>query len=294
MLVGIAVFMLIPAQLASASSGLVIKDTSKWEGNGNKKDPGAIQERTATGSATGREAIATATATCPKGTKVAGGGFAAPSSIAVVGLVYESVKVGQRSWRASAQLLDLGAPSTLTLTTYVYCRAHFPHTDRRSSTLPTSGTPQVGPTGSATCRRAAEAVAGGFTMPPPLQSSMVSSIFFDSMRSANNAWDARVVTGPAGPSNFTSEVYCSRKIPAPVQASASSAPNATDFTISTASASCEDGLAPAAGGFSQPDSGLASFLIVFESRRVGANWQVSGLHTGNSPAVTLNSFAYCA
>jgi hypothetical protein len=294
MLAGIAVFMLIPAQLATASSGLVIKDTSKWEKGSGKEDPGAIQERTATGSATGREAIATATATCPKGTKAAGGGFEAPSSIAVVGLVYESVKVGQRSWRASAQLLDLGAPSTLTLTTYVYCRAHFPHTDRRSSTVPTDGKPKVGPTGSATCRRGADAVAGGFTMPPPLQGAMVSSIFFDSMRQADNAWDTRVVTGPAGPSTFTGEVYCSKKIPAPAQASATSSPNATDFTISTATASCPSGLAPAAGGFSQPDSGLTSFLIVFESRRIGAAWQVSGLHSGNSPAVILTSFAYCS
>jgi hypothetical protein len=294
MLAAIAVFVLIPAPYASASSGLVVKDTAKWEKAGGKKHPGAIQERTATGSATGREAIATATATCPKGTKAAGGGFEAPSSIAVVGLVYESVKVGHRSWRVSAQLLDLGAPSTLTLTAYVYCRAHFPATQTRSSTVPTGGQPQVGPTGSATCRRGADAVAGGFTMPPPLQGSMVSSIYFDSMRAGDNAWDTRVVTGPAGPSAFTTEAYCSKKIPAPVPASASSPPNATDFTISSASASCDSGLAPAAGGFSQPASGLASFLIVFESRRVGGAWQVSGLHSGNSPAVTLNSFGYCA
>jgi hypothetical protein len=294
MLAGIAVFMLIPAQLASASSGLVIKDPSKWEGGGGKKHPAAIQERTATGSATGREAIATATATCPKGTKAAGGGFEAPSSIAVVGLVYESVKVGKRSWRASAQLLDLGAPSTLTLTTYVYCRAHFRHTDSGSSTVATDGKPHLGPTGSASCRRGAEAIAGGFTMPPPLQGSMVRSIYFDSLRHGDDAWDARVVTGPAGPSTFTTEVYCSKRIPAPVQASASSSPNANDFTISTASASCEEGLAPAVGGFSQPQSGLGSFFVVFESRRVGAAWQVSGLHTGNNPPVTLNSFAYCA
>jgi hypothetical protein len=58
----------------------------------------------------------------PSEEKRAGGRFDAPSSGDLVGLVYESVKVEQRAWRASVQLLDPGDPSALDLTTYVYCR----------------------------------------------------------------------------------------------------------------------------------------------------------------------------
>jgi hypothetical protein len=288
-----ALLMLTCAPSAGAGSGLVIKGPGKWGGHGHEQ-AGAIQERSASASATGREAIVSATATCPKKTRVAGGGFSAPSSIAVIGLVYESVKVGQRSWRASAQLLDLGAPSTLTLTTFVYCRAHFPHTHMSSSTVQTTGRPQVGPSGSATCKRGTEALAGGFTMPPPLHGATVSSIFFDSLRSSPISWDARVVTGPNGPSNFTTEAYCSKKIQPPSQTGATSAPSNSDFTVSTVSATCSEGLAPATGGFEQPQSDLASFFIVFESRRIGASWQVSGMHSGFNPPVTLSAYGYCA
>src|SRR4051794_7228160 len=69
---------------------------------------GAVVEATATATASGDGSTASATATCPAGTKAAGGGFDAPSSSDVVGIVYESVKVRQHAWRAPVQLLDPG------------------------------------------------------------------------------------------------------------------------------------------------------------------------------------------
>jgi len=251
-------------------------------------------EASAAADVSGDGSTASVTATCPAGTKAAGGGFDVPSSGDAAGLVYESVKVHQHAWRASVQLLDPGDPSTLTLTTYAYCRAHFPATKSTTRTVKTSGEVQIGPTASARCPHGQFAIAGGFQMPPPLLSPTVTELFFDSARAGVSGWDARVVTGPAGPSSLTSEAYCSKAVRAPVEATASSTPNGLDSTISTAAAACPPGLSPAAGGFSQPDSAVVSFFFVTSSRRVGDSWQVQGLHSGGDPVVALDAAAYCA
>src|SRR5262249_40858907 len=146
------------AQAASAKEG----------GHRGVRAPASVKVGIATARTSGNRSTATATAKCPHGTKVAGGGFNAPSSADLVGLVYESVKVGHSSWRASVQLYDLGDASSLTLTTYVYCRARFPVTKTSSKTVPTTGRLQLGPTAAASCPKGESALAGGFHMPPPL------------------------------------------------------------------------------------------------------------------------------
>jgi len=262
--------------------------------HGPSHSPGTAVEGSATAQASGDGATASATATCPSGTKAAGGGFDAPSSNDAVAIVYESVKVRQRGWRASVQLLDPGDPTSVTLTTYVYCRAHFPATKSSSQTVPTDGQVQLGPTASASCPSGQVAAAGGFHMPPPLVSPTVTDLFFDSLRSDVSGWDARVVTGPAGASSVTSEAYCTKAIPAPVEAAGASAPVGLDGVDGTATASCPAGLTPAAGGFAQPDGSLVSFFFVHSSRRVGDSWQVQGLHTGSEPTMALHAAGYCA
>ena len=256
--------------------------------------PGEVEQASATARATGDGSTATATATCPPGTKAVGGGFDAPSSAEAIGLVYESVKVGHSAWRASVQLFDQGDPSTLTLTTYAYCRTHAPPTKTSTETVPTTGELQIGPTASASCPADQIAVAGGFNMPPPLIAPTVSDLFFDSLRSGVSGWDARVVTGPAGPSTFTSEAYCSRRDMPSEEVRAVGEPVDLDSVASTVTASCPAGLTPATGGFAQPDSVAVSFFFVSSSRRLGDAWHVSGLHSGGGPAVALQSAAYCS
>jgi hypothetical protein len=280
------------------SAAAVQAATAKPSSQGGSQSHGAphaggILEASATAQASGDESTASATATCPPGSKAAGGGFDAPSSSEVVGIVYESVKVHQHAWRASVQLLDPGDPTTLTLTTFVYCRAHFPATKSSAKTVPTDGQVQFGPTASAACPHGEVAVAGGFHMPPPLISPTVTDLFFDSLRSGDSGWDATVVTGPAGPSSVTSEAYCTKAMAPPVEVDGASSPNGRDSVDSTATATCPAGLSPATGGFSQPDSSLASFFFVHTSRLVGDGWQVQGFHSGADPAVALDAAAYC-
>jgi hypothetical protein len=255
---------------------------------------GTVQEVSASVQVTGDGSTASATATCPPGTKAAGGGFDAPPTAQAVGIVYESVKVHERDWRASVQLLDPGSPETVTLTTYAYCRDHFPATHTSEQTVPTDGQVQLGPTASATCPHGEAALAGGFSMPPPLVSSFVTDLFFDSVRDGISGWDGRVVTGPAGPSYITSQAYCSAARDVPVEADGTTQSGEVDGVSSTATANCPPGLVPADGGFTQPASGLMSFFFVTSSRRVGGSWQVTGRHSGSVPQVPLQAAAYCA
>ena len=81
---------------------------------------------------------------------------------------------------------------------------------------------------------------------------------------------------------------------APLQADETGEAVGLDSVPSTVTANCPAGLTPAAGGFAQPDSGAASFFFVYESRRIGDAWQVSGLHSGSAPPVALRAAAYCA
>lgn len=274
--------------------GVVQAASAKKGARSSAASADAVEVGIATAQATGDGSTATATASCPHGTKVAGGGFDAPSSADVIGLVYESVKVGKSDWRASVQLYDPGDPSSLTLTTYAYCRSHSPNTKTSSDTVPTSGELQVGPTASASCPKGEDALAGGFHMPPPLGQVSVTDLFFDSLRSGSSGWDARVVTGPAGPSVVTSEAYCSNGGSLPSEVLSQSAPVGVNLETGTASAACPAGQTPAAGGFAQPQSSPDSFYFVYSSMRVGDSWIVSGLHSGNAPAVTLTGAAYCA
>jgi hypothetical protein len=247
----------------------------------------------ATASATGPGAIASATATCPRGSRAIGGGFRAPSSIAVIGVPFESVKVGQRSWRASMQLLDIGSPSTLALTVQVNCRAKAPSTRTASATVPTDGSSKVGPTATAACPGNRRVVAGGFTMPPPLINLMATSLVFDSHRAGARAWTTRVATGAAAPSTITTEAYCTTRRESFDERSSVSAPNAEEFGLSSALASCNQPPVPFAGGFSQPASDIDSFLVISESISAAGGWQASGIHSGTDPAVTLSAHVYC-
>jgi hypothetical protein len=258
-----------------------------------KAKPPKASTVTATAVATGPQAIASATATCPGGQRAIGGGFRAPSSIDVVGVVYESVKVGQRSWRASVQLLDIGDPSALTLTTQVNCRARAPRTRAAFTTIPTDGVTGIGPTATARCSPKANAISGGYSMPAPLIDNVATSLVMDSRRSGTGAWATRVATGAAGPSTVTTHVYCAERRKELLERSATGEPTNVDFGPSSSTATCETPRVPFAGGFAQPGSNVESFFVVTESRRVNEGWLVSALHSGRDPAVSLSSFAYC-
>jgi hypothetical protein len=253
----------------------------------------AAGTRSATATAAGHFSVASATAKCPNDQLATGGGFSAPPAAGVgdPGLfVYESRKVGQRSWRASGQIFDSGAPAPpFSVTAYVYCRKGAPSTKSRSASVSLSSNNNVFVAADAKCKGSGRAQAGGFLAPPPFTGDYVMT---DSYRADKKTWRSRVIsTDPGG--ILTSYVYCAdQRKPASRLGSISS--SASPLFVTALSRECKSSTKPVAGGFSQPDATITpggSFSRFHESFKSGKRWRVSARHAGST--TTLYSIAYC-
>jgi hypothetical protein len=258
------------------------------------KKLGSVQTRTATAQGSGNDAILTATATCPKKSRAISGGFSGtPVTSDALPIIYESVKVGQRSWRTSSQIVDEVAPSdTVSLTSVVYCRKGAPKTSVVTNTAATPVPSPATPTGTstATCRGNKLATAGGFFMPPPILTNGVPS---DSFRISAVSWQVTVQI--LGATTVTSHVYCAKsKEPTPVTTTTSSS---SQFAPTTTTAACAGKRNPLAGGFTMSGSTHLStppgVFYPYESLRADRkSWKASGVH-GGTAATTLSAIAYC-
>jgi len=254
---------------------------------------GPIVVRSATGSASGNGAIVSETATCPgkKTTRAIGGGFTgSPPSNSILPLVYESQKVGQRSWRSSAQIADTSGPGSESLTAFVYCRRNAPATTPVATSVPTPDTFQFGPSAGASCTKG-KIQAGGFATPVPQNGANIDSILAVSTVSGPASWESEVISDRS--SSLTTFAYCAKRKQtlAPVSATVTGQP--PTGSVATATATCPSGL-PQAGGFSQVpllDSG-GSYFVPFDSHLAGNAWQTSAAHLGTGPQ-TFSATALC-
>jgi hypothetical protein len=247
-------------------------------------------------TAAGDFAIASATAKCPSGQRATGGGFKAPAQTGPLPhiRVYESRKVGQRSWRASGQVSDLAATGqAFAVTSFVYCRDGAPVTKSKSASV-TSGSGFTFLAADAKCK-SGQAQAGGFLGPPPSTSGGVASHqVTDSYRIDKRTWRARMRSDDVPGVTFTSFVYCAEE-KKPAARLGSMTATTSSVPVTALSAECKRGAKPVAGGFSQPGAttgGSGAFLRFNESFKSGKRWQVSAFHAGTP--TTLNSIAYCA
>jgi hypothetical protein len=251
----------------------------------------AAATRSTTTTAAGNGAIASATAKCPSGQRATGGGFAAPTPTAAPFIVvYESRKVGQRSWLASGQIFDPGATNLArTVTAFVYCRDGAPSTKSRAASVTAFGPPAFF-TADARCS-SGKAQAGGFAGPPP-NPSVFNHAVADSFRADKKTWRSRMNSQIPG-TTFTSYVYCAdAKKPA---ARSGSTTSTTSGTFDTAlSGECKRGTKAVAGGFNQSNASPIAerFQLFYESFKSGKRWRVSAQHT-STVGTTLNSIAYC-
>jgi hypothetical protein len=250
----------------------------------------AAGTKSKTATAAGHFSIASATAKCPSGQRATGGGFAAPPFTAGLFIqVFESRKVGQRSWRASGQIFDGAANgSPRTITALVYCSDGAPATKTKSASVVSTGSEFFA--ANAQCS-SGKAQAGGFLGPPPVTAGSTNGAVTDSYRADKKTWRSRMLSFETG-LTLSSYVYCAdvKKPPARLGSTTS----ATSSTLHTAlSAECKRGTKPVAGGFNQPNAAVTGrFAFFYESLKSGKRWRVSARHS-LTDSTTLNSIAYC-
>jgi hypothetical protein len=249
-------------------------------------------------------AIASATVSCPqtgpnlRPWRAVSGGFnmfgvfaGTGYTLTGSGLVFESVKVGQRSWRVSAQSLW----GSIALKVGVNCQRGVPQTKSASSTVATPGTPQVGPETVARCP-SSRAVAGGFSTPPPFTSTGAANTVVGSIPSGKKGWQAQVVSSQA--SSLTSYVYCAKRksaqlVRSPVDPSNSVETLDGEGAIAGTDPGCRGRFVPDAGGFSEQGLTSSQYLIPTQSRQRGGGWFAAALKVGTGIPVGLNVVAFC-
>lgn len=278
----------------AATITLAVSGTAEAKKKGKKLKLGPVVTRSATGNATGNEAIATAIAVCPGKMKAVGGGFlATPIDPAnVTPYPFESQKVGQKSWRVSVQLIDPLPVQTVNLTAYVYCRLGAPGTSTESVTLSTPPGPVVGPAATLGCDPKRRLVGGGFATAPPVTGSVLRNQVIGSQADGAGGWVTTVISALS--SSITGYAYCAKQKRAPSRATSTVTGQPFNGTPSAATASCVGRSVPLGGGFSQTASfGPTNLFRIYESQRVPGGWRVSALRTGTSTSLTLSSTVLC-
>ena len=290
---------------AGLISGLVTLVGSPIASAATSEAPGKLKTRTATATLSGQNAIGTALAVCPKGTRALGGGYATSPAVVFGGtptsipIVFESFRASGRSWRASAVQLAGGVSD---ITAYVYCREGFGKVKQRSVSVPMPATARSEASATASCPKGAKAISGGFQI--PAAGNGVFTYLIAQEMEGSNGWFLHAVRGgidaPAA-GLLNAYVYCSKRVEAAGVESAStsviSSISADVFAAAT-TPQCDKPKKPVGGGFRAPyvDSGAnRNALFVSESQRVGRSWRVSG-YSASAPAgtqLTLTALSYC-
>jgi hypothetical protein len=255
-------------------------------------------------TATGNGSIATATARCPGKGRAIGGGFTETPPVPgqASGIVFESRKVGQKSWVVSTQLSDPGAPDTIALRTTVYCENKGKlKTKQRSQTVTIFGQPATGFEAGPSCGKGKTVRSGGFLTSPPVVGANHAHQVYASLGS-NVQWIATALDTGAAPGTLTTLVDCAKKkdVDDTVKArEAAAAPVSGNGTVSTASVKCPGKRTGLTGGFDQAEPGQitplpnANFLVHSMAFNGVKTWVVTGTHVGG-PATALKANLVCA
>jgi hypothetical protein len=264
----------------------------------------------ATASADGAGAIATATATCPPGGGGKGPWLALSGGFRMTtfgrGVVYESRRIGARSWRVSAQSLT----GRVNLQALANCQRGVPKARAITEKVATPGVDQVGPALTAQCP-SGRAVSGGFATRPPFAAGEASNTVIDLLPTGTRAWKVRVLSNL--PSSVTTFAYCAERGQKPKVVlsipDAAETQSVADTLANSTARFCPNGrFAPGGGGFRQPAATSSDYFVplaLFQSPAfdndprtprsgyVGNSWHAQGLKVGSGARVTLSVTALC-
>lgn len=309
---------IVPLLVALVSLGaLVAAPAALAKKKGKAPKPTPVLTATGTASTSVDNQPAVATAVCPPGKVVVGGGFASPTVVAGgnvtdLNLIHESRRLTPTSWEVSAVREDTGgAGPTLTLTAFAYCRTNKLkqkasakkkkkkklNITETSATSPPAGSAATA-TANAVCPGKQKALSGGFSSSPQpvLSGTLAFPIFHANFRSAPNAWTAGLVNSGSTPRTVTSFVYCSSSAASTqttqTAALGASAPGAIVSATATTPA-CPKSRSLIGGGFNDtPASGGGPIAILTDSKAAGRQWTHAAFNLGTSPG-SITALGYC-
>ncbi len=237
-----------------------------------------------------------ATARCPRGTRVLSGGYDSTFSSGAM-LPYASVRTGPRTWRVSAYRVG-GGHGKLRLTTYARCGEHpgpMPSA-REKTTLPAPPGHIAIRTLRPRCPGGDFALSGGFKMTVPgrfAPNSPPAAAVFGS-RVEGREWAVTATRlAPSGESKLTAFAYCTPERPFKRGISgifpSSRRPGPKRLT-----ALCPRGMAAASGGFLAhfPMGAARGVMIPVTSHPVGGRrWTSTGVP--QQASAFFSAYAYC-
>jgi hypothetical protein len=258
-----------------------------------KKGAAKLRTASAEASASGVFDVATATAVCPKGTKVLGGGYA--SSQPSVGShwlnVFESQRSGARGWSVSGAEYFAGGD---TLTAYAYCAPLNVKIRARSAQVALPTTAGAGTVVQALCPKGHIALSGGFLTEAATTTD--SSLVSRSIGASRSRWvvDATRLTGTAA-RTLTAHVYCAPKAKLATRFEDAAVGGPLGSTHTAVTPGCPKGTGLTGGGFatSTPVGGLLNAALVYATKRAGSGWSSSATPSSATTSITLVTNAYC-
>jgi hypothetical protein len=269
-----------------------------------RKPLGPVVTVSATGNLVASEGqVSTATATCPAGKTMIGGGFSAPLAAGSAGhglAVFETYRSGRQTWTVSA--VATGDAPAAAVRSFGYCRtAHRLVTDQSAvGVMP--GRLRSSASATATCPRHTSLISGGFQSNRDPGTTRVA-LPVTNLAGGKSSW---TVTGVNNGTMFsrivTAHAYCMARIRGPMRVSRSTRPTLTQFgTGMLPSPACpKKGRKPrrllSAGGFSTPATVSPNPAVVLtESFSAGrSGWLLRFTNvTGPSSAVPVTSQAIC-
>ena len=151
----------------------------------------------------------TLTARCPKGTRVASGGFDSPKPYAGADapaiFPFESMKTGKRKWRVSATNLG-SAPGELVAQVNCHDRKGL-KTATEELFIDMSGVHKV----VAECAPRQRVVSGGFDSSARPADPPDTTFVFSSHRVTKRKWEVEAIYFTAGTATLTAYAYCEKK-----------------------------------------------------------------------------------
>jgi hypothetical protein len=276
--------------------------TSVAAKKGKKKGLGPVVTVSATSpGATANTEVISATATCPKGKKAFGGGFAAPDDNEGLIIVHESRRTAVNAWTVTGSFFAFSPPAPPhTLTATVYCRRLAKAPSEASTAVPVlAATNNVPFTAIARCQgKKQKLLSGGFMWTPPASGNIHQALVYENQPSGKT-WRASVQNSGTAPARtLTSYAYCAKGLSKAIKivsgSNAATVPAALT-PLSADSIGCPPKTRMSAGGFVSPFPSSAPMTArpLYTESLITTGWHAKVIAGFGGGPLTVTSLGIC-